>query len=164
MTEASHRLFMILNEEREHYELLCLLAEEQKKILIAGQVEKLTANVQLQEKEIFKITPLAQERKEILDRIAKQLKKSNFALENCMTDEWEESSSQLKEAIRMLVQQVRRLEVLNRGNEKLLKNALGYVQFTLKVLNATSSKDPVQLKEALPAFSKPSSKFVNQVV
>ena len=89
---------------------------------------------------------------------------SNFALENCMTDEWEESSSQLKEAIRMLVQQVRRLEVLNRGNEKLLKNALGYVQFTLKVLNATSSKDPVQLKEALPAFSKPSSKFVNQVV
>ena len=137
-------------KEAARYRELARLGEEQKTILVAGRMGDLPANVKCQEREMFALGPLADERKKAFEAAALQLKLSKPTLAEVV----EKSPAPLGEAIRSAardaVEAARSLELSNRGNEKLIANALAYVNFTLETLKGNGKKLPSSLRPTMP--------------
>jgi hypothetical protein len=163
MTELIRSLIECLKKETERYRKLEVLAVQQKDLLVAGNVEALHENIRLEEKEVFALNPLVGERNELLSKIAKISGMKRIDLEGvfkkCPINQVEE----FKKAVIELVQGARRLEGINKGNEKLLKNALSYVDFTLKIINDGGKKRTAYPSAGLSTQEKKSS-LVNRVV
>src|SRR5690349_17012491 len=69
MTELVLALIETMEKETVHFRRLIELGETQKEILISGKIEPLTANIRLQEKEVFALGPLSANRAELLSKI-----------------------------------------------------------------------------------------------
>ena len=162
MIELYQDLMASLKQEAGHYRNLSILAEQQKDLLIAGKTEALPANVRLEEKEVFSLGPLVAGRNEWLQKIAKALKLKKITLSGAMEKAPAEIAQPFREAVVNLVKNARSLEEINSGNDKLLKNALTYVNFTLKAIAAGGR--PKKMMAAESAEQKPVSSFVNRVV
>ncbi|SRR5579871_1999876 len=145
-----------LNQEAGHYRRLAVLADQQRELLVAGNIEALPENLRLEEKEVFALGPLVAERNDLLSKMAKlnQLQKMGLsdALEKCPP----ERSGDLRKAVAELVGAARKLEEINRVNEKLLGNALSEVNFTLRLIRsggkARTLAAPTTAEEKRPSF------------
>jgi hypothetical protein len=162
MTELYQALMEGLRQEADHYRNLSILAEQQKEILMSGKTESLPANVRLEEKEVFNLGPLVALRNESLQKIAKGMGRKKITLSQAMEKAPLEISQSFREAVVNLVKNARGLEEVNRGNDKLLKNALSFVNFTLKAIASGGRPKKMMLNET--AAQKPASSFVNRVV
>ena len=140
MSKLIRSLIECLKSETEHYRKLGVLAVQQKDLLVAGKVDSVHENIRLEEKEVFALNPLIGERNELLSKIAKVYKLNTIDLEGvlkkCPIDEVEE----FKGTVIELVQTAKGLEEINKGNEKLLNNALSFANFTLKIVNDGGKK------------------------
>ncbi len=127
-------LIEVLHREAARYRELAKLAGEQKEVLISGKLESLPGNVKRQEKEMFALGPLGDERMKALKTAALALRISKPTLQE-VTDRCPvESREALKSAVREVVEAARALDAGNKGNAKLLENAVSYVNFTLEAL------------------------------
>lgn len=162
MNELILSLIDTLRREAEHYRKLAVLADHQRELLVAGKMESLPENLRQAEKEVFALGPLSAGRTELLSKIAQahQLKKMSLseAVQRCPVEQVEE----FKATVMELVRSAKKLEEINQTNEKLLGNALSYVNFTLRLI-----RNGGKIKKTSPAFrtqeeTKPS--FVNRVV
>jgi hypothetical protein len=162
MREWYTQLIECLKKETAHYRNISVLARQQKDLLVAGDVDVLPANVRLEEKEVFALGPLIARRNDLLKEIAASLGLKNINLAEAVQKAPVEVVEEFKAAVMDLVQSARGLEDINRGNEKLLKNALSYVDFTLKVI-ADGGKKKTFYSASSGAEEKKST-FVNRVV
>ncbi|HTA77650.1 MAG TPA: hypothetical protein VK791_10865, partial [bacterium] len=71
MNELFFLLIESMKEEAVCYRRLALLARDQKELLMAGNMDALPANIRLQEKQVFMLTPIIGRREEALSKIAK---------------------------------------------------------------------------------------------
>jgi hypothetical protein len=163
MTELIRSLIECLKKETERYRKLEVLAIQQKDLLIAGKMEALNENIRLEEKEVFALNPIVGERNELLGKIAKlndmKIMDLEGVLKKCRLDQIED----FKKAVIELVQGAKRLEEINKGNEKLLKNALSYVDFTLKIIN-NGGKKKTFYPSLVPAPEENKASLVDRVV
>jgi hypothetical protein len=151
-----------LGQETECYRQLASAAEQQKELLMAGKVEALPENVRTEEKVVFSLGPLKARRNELLSRMAKTLGVINLSLSEALKRAPLELAEEFKKAILDLVQAAKHLDEFNRTNEKLLSNALSYVNFTLKLIASGGKK-----KAFSPSMTKEEEKapaFVDRVV
>lgn len=155
-------LIECLQSEEAHYSRLVQLAQKQKEILIAGQEEALMANIKLQEKEVFGLGPLRAKREDLLKKwaLGSGLKKFGLAdaLKVCPRP-WQD---ELKKGAAELVQTVKRLDELNRGNGKLLGNAADLAKFTLRAIQSGGNKR--SLERMTEGKAERRSSFVNRVI
>jgi hypothetical protein len=163
MTELIRSLIECLKKETERYRRLEVLAVQQKDLLVAGKVDALQENIRLEEKEVFALNPLVGERSELLSKIAKiegmKVIDLEGVLKKCPIDQIED----FKKAVIELIQGAKRLEGINKGNEKLLKSALSYVNFTLKIINDGGRKKSFYPSVA-PKAEENRPSLVNRVV
>lgn len=161
MNELIQKLIECLNQETARYRNLAVLVEQQKDYLVTGEMGRLSGNVRLEEKEVFALSPIVHARNELLAQMAKQhhLKSMNLteALERAPL-EWVE---ELKTAVIELVQSAKRLEKINKSNEKLLNNAMSYVKFTLSIIANGGKKKIFSPRLTL---EEKNSSYVNRVV
>ncbi|HEY5039494.1 MAG TPA: flagellar protein FlgN [bacterium] len=161
MNELVSSLIACLKQETEHYRRLFVMAEEQKELLIEGKMEVLPDNVRMEEKVVFALGPLISERNDLLAKMAKILGARPISLTEILKKAPLEFIEDLKKAVIELVQSARQLEEVNRGNEKLLNNAISYVDFMLKIIANGGRK-----KVFSPSVTKEEtlSSFVDRVV
>ncbi len=162
MRELYIQLIDCLRTEAGHYRNISVLAGQQKELLVAGDVDVLPANVRLEEKEVFALGPIIARRNDLLKGIAASLGLKSVSLSEAVQKAPVEMVEEFKKAVMELVQTARSLEAINRGNEKLLKNALSYVDFTLNVI-ADGGKRKTSYSSSSGAEEKKST-FVNRVV
>jgi hypothetical protein len=161
MNELVSSLIAFLGQETEHYRRLFVMAEEQKELLIEGKIEVLPENVRMEEKVVFALGPLIAKRNDLLSQMARILGMKTMSLTEILKKAPLEFIEDLKKAVIELVQSAKQLEEVNSGNEKLLNNAISYVDFTLKIIADGGRKkvfSPSSTKEA------PVSSFVDRVV
>jgi hypothetical protein len=133
-------LMECLGQEAECYRQLTTTAEQQKELLMAGKVDALPENVRTEEKVVFVLSPLKARRNEILSRIAKAFNVKKLSLSETLKKVPLEFVEEFKKAILDLVETAKRLDEINRTNEKLLTNALSYVNFSLKLIAGGGKK------------------------
>lgn len=161
MDELIRNLLVALREEAARYRNLKSLAEQQKELLVAGRVETLPENVRLEEKEVFALSPLIARRNEILEKMAKANRLASMDLEEALKRAPVESAEEFKSAVVDLVNAAKQLEETNRSNEKLLNNALSYVNFSLKLITSGGKR-----KNFLPSTTteEKGPSFVDRVI
>ncbi len=163
MSELIRSLIECLKKETEHYRKLIVLASQQKDLLVTGKVDSWKENFRLEEKEVFALSPLIGKRNEILFNIAKTNKMKTIDLEGVLKKCPIEEVEDFKTAVIELGQAAKRTEEINKGNEKLLKNALSYVNFTLKIIKSGGKKKSFSpVMKLASEENKPS--FINRVV
>ena len=150
-----------LAEETECYRQLLVLAHRQKEILVSAKIEELPPNVRFEEKQVFILGPLVSRRNELLARIAKESGLKKMDLTEAMLAAPGEISDSFKETVLGLAKTARELESVNQGNDKLLKNALSYVNFTLKAISTGGRPSASRMNQAP---EKPAPSFVNRTV
>jgi hypothetical protein len=163
VSELIRSLIECLKSETEHYRKLELLALQQKDLLVAGKVDSVHENIRLEEKEVFALNPLIGERNELLSKIAKAHGLKTIDLEGVLKTCPIEDVEDFKKIVLELVHEARRLEGINKGNEKLLNNALSYVNFTLKIINDGGKKKSFY-PTLTPKTEENRSSLVNRVV
>ena len=142
-----------LKKEAVCYLRLCELGEEQKEILVAGDLSRLPENVRLSEKEVFALGPLASSRAVAVGAIGREWGLSSPSLAVIAERVPGEVRSEFQNAVREVVEAARKLDDVNRSNEKLLENAVGYVNFTLKALSDEGRPKTVYTPESLRSLS-----------
>jgi flagellar biosynthesis/type III secretory pathway chaperone len=162
MNDLTLSLIECLKKETEHYRRLIQLAERQKDLLIAGKVESIPENTRLEEKEVFALGPLAAERAEFLAKLAPLFGVKNLNLEEAVKKCPSGEAEELQKAAADLVQTAKRLDQINRGNGKLLKNALSFANFTLRAVKSGGKTKTFVPDATLREENRPS--FVNRVV
>jgi hypothetical protein len=140
MIELIRSLIECLKKETERYRRLAVLAVQQKDLLISNKVDSWKENFRLEEKEVFALNPLIGERNELLSKIAKANGMKSIDLEGVLKKCPIEEVEDFKKAVIELAQAAKHTEVINKGNEKLLNNALSYVNFTLKLIKNGGKK------------------------
>jgi hypothetical protein len=161
VNELIQTLIECLKQEASHYRKLAVLADQQKELLMAGKVEVLPENVRLEEKQVFALGPLIAQRNELLGKMAKFFHLKTLNLTEALRRAPVEIIEEFKKAVIELVQSARKLEEINKSNEKLLNNALSYVNFTLKIITNGGKK---KVFSPLLTREEKKSSFVNRVV
>jgi hypothetical protein len=162
MKDLIDQLIKCLLQETEHYRTIAILAEQQTELLMAGKVEVLPNNVRLEEKEVFALGPLIAQRNQLLKDIAIANGLKSITLTEAIQKTPIEIVEEFKKTVIDLVRAAKKLEDINRGNEKLLNNALSYVEFTLRLI-ADGGKRKSFFPSVTAAEEKKSS-FVNRIV
>jgi flagellar biosynthesis/type III secretory pathway chaperone len=127
-------LIECLKEEAAVCHRLIVLIEAQKELLIAGKTEALPDNARAQEKQLFVLTPIAGTRNELLAKIAKTSRVKSMTLLDVVKSAPGEIAQDLQKAMDELNLVAKKMEQANQVNEKLLRNALSFADFTLKVI------------------------------
>ena len=161
MNELIQSLIDGSRQEAAHYRQLRLLADQQKELLIGGKVDQLSENTRLEEKEVFVLGPLIAKRNELLGKMAKAHGAQTLSLTEALQKAPVEMIEDFKAAVIELIHSARQLEECNQGNEKLLQNALSYVDFTLKAIASGGKK-----KAFSPSTTKEEnvSSFVDRII
>lgn len=161
MREILDPLVTVLEEEAARYRTLSKLAVDQQEFLVSGNHEALAGNVRAQEKEVFALQPLTSRRVELLAKLAKASGLKSLDLEGALKQVSGEEGEAFRKAAQELVRCAKQLEGANKGNEKLLQNAVSYVNFSLKVL-ANGGKKHTTLAAVTAEKETPS--LINRVV
>lgn len=162
MNDLIRALIECLEQETACYRQLASASEQQKELLVEGKVEALPENVRAEEKVVFALGPLKAKRTELLAKMAKAHGVRSMSLSDALKGipiEWVE---EFKKAVLELVQAAKHLDEISRTNEKLLNNALSYVNFTLKLIANGGKRKAFSPSLTKEEESKPS--FVNRVV
>jgi len=161
MNDPTLALIECLKQETEHYRKLTLLAGQQKELLMAGGVETLPENVRLEEKEVFALGPLVAKRNELLGEMAKLLGLKTLTLTEALKRAPVEIIEEFKKAVIDVVRSAKLLDEANKTNEKLLDNALSYVNFTLRIIAGGGKK---KMFSPSATMEEKKSTFVNRIV
>jgi hypothetical protein len=152
----------VLRREAARYRELVRLGGEQQEILVSGRMEALAENVKRQEKEMFALGPLAEERRAAFESAARRLRLSRPTLseiaDKCPSGE----AGILRAALAEMSEVAKALEGSNRGNGKLLENALGYVTFTLEALKGGGKGRMPGLRPEVPKAPSGGTRFNQQ--
>jgi hypothetical protein len=151
MTESKTYIDLMegLKKEAACYRRLCELGDEQKEILVAGELPRLPENVRLSEKEVFALGPLASSRTATIGAIGREWGLATPSLTVIAERVPSDVRADFQKAVSDVVESARRLDDVNRANEKLLENAVGYVNFTLKALSDGGRPKDVYTPESL---------------
>lgn len=124
-----------LRKEAGHYRRLRQFSLEQKDILVSGDLKRLPEVVRSSEREVFALGPLHAERARVLEGLGRRWGVAVPSLSDVSEKAPEEIRPSFREAVGEVVAAARELDDVNRGNEKLLQNAVDYVNFTLGALS-----------------------------
>lgn len=166
VTELFQRLIDGLKEETVHYDRLVGLGEEQKEILVAGDLPRLSDNVRRSEKELFSLGPLTKSRAEVLGQIGTSLGLKDASLAAVSEKAPEQVKTNFDDTVSGVAVAARRLDEVNKVNEKLLENAVGYVNFTLNALSGPGNMKTTFSPEAAKPMgqSAPAASMLNRIV
>ncbi|HET9869779.1 MAG TPA: flagellar protein FlgN [bacterium] len=153
----------VMAKETECYRRLSALAGEQRDILVSSKIEALPDNVRSGEKQVFQLGPLAGRRNELLAEIGKTLGVKKMDLAQAIQAAPGEVSEVFRESALLLAKTARELEALNQGNDKLLRNALSYVNFTLKAVRTAGRPSAARAGAEKPQ-TQAAPAFVNRTV
>jgi hypothetical protein len=164
--ESYRELMAVLNRESLHYKALCELGLKQREILIAGDLAGLPENVKAAEKQMFALGPLTTERNQLVATIARQDRLGEATLAGVAKNVPEEMKTEFDECVKVVVREARELDEMNRANEKLIQNAVGYVNFTLNALADGGKTKPTVTSSAMkPTITpQPGPSMMNRVV
>lgn len=168
MTQPDHfeRLETILREEADRYRRLAVIGNEQKDLLVAGDMGKLPENVRAAEREVFALGPLGTARNETIAALGRVLGMTDSTLTSIAEKAPEQRRDSLRAAVAEVVSAAKSLDAVNQGNEKLLENAVQYVQFTLSALSGgAKTKDTYTPSATTPKNQvSPATSTLNRVV
>ncbi len=145
-----HFFYLIesMKEETVCCRRLTLLVSDQKELLIAGDVNALPENTRLQEKQVFVLTPILGNRKEMLGKLAKILGVRKIDLAGAAKKTPVEVAEEFKNAFEELLKSAKELALVNMVSEKLLDNAAKFTKFTLKTIREGGKKKSFSMSAA----------------
>lgn len=143
-----------LEEIQDHYRQMLELAGKKQKELVKGNLEQIEALTKEEEKLIFKIGRLEDERHHCARRLI-----SHFQLreEATLTDLMEVAPAEVKDKLQALqesmAQLIAEMDKLNQENINLIQQSLRFINFTVDLL--TKADDPSTYGSGKEANAKP---------
>lgn len=129
-------LINVMKEQLEAYKELSKLAEEKTDVLVKGNIKLLEEITDIEQNMILKLGKLEEERFHLVNQIAKiydknvSQVKAEFLIE--ILDRAEAKTfSAMNEEFKAILPKI---DEKNRRNEELIKNALEYINFSIKLL------------------------------
>ena len=136
-------LIKIMKEQLEAYKELLNLAEKKSDVLVKGDVKLLGEITETEQQFIVVLGSLEEKRTKLIDKIATAYQK-DFSeaepdfLKNVLDGEESKAMSAIQDEFKSVLEE---LEVKNSRNEELIKSALDYIDFSIKLLtNAGEGK------------------------
>ena len=122
-------LIKVMKEQLEAYKELLHLAEEKTGVLVQGDVKLLGEITEIEQNLILKLGKLEEERIKLIEQIAKAYNKEASKVKadfykSILNKEEAKAFSAIYDELRTVLPEI---EVKNRRNEKMIKNALDYI-------------------------------------
>ncbi|HHV19648.1 MAG TPA: flagellar protein FlgN [Thermoanaerobacterales bacterium] len=129
-------LIKVMREQLEAYKELLHLAEEKSDVLIQADVKLLGEITEIEQNLILKLGKLEEERIKLIEQIAKAYNKEASKVKadfykSILNKEEAKAFSAIYDELRTVLPEI---EVKNRRNEKMIKNALDYIDYSIKLL------------------------------
>ncbi len=128
-------LIKVLEYEDKLYKRLLSIAEKKTGIIIDGGIEDLQLLTGKEQRLSGELNQLGDVREQIMNQIEKGLGKNNVALSELISLIPKEQAEKLSKAGERLKETVNKLSGKNSLNQKLIQNALEYVDFSLNLLS-----------------------------
>jgi flagellar biosynthesis/type III secretory pathway chaperone len=125
-----------MKEQLEAYKELLHLADKKGDVLVQGDVKLLGEITEIEQNLILKLGKLEEERFKLMDQIAKAHEKdvsevkADFFI-NILDREEAKAFSAIHDEFKSVLIEI---EVKNQRNEEMIKNALDYIDFSIKLL------------------------------
>lgn len=135
------RLIEILNKETAMYEGILKLSKNKTDVIVEGKVSELESITKLEQSMILQLGKLEEEREELVDKLAVQLKikASDITLAGLEKLFPKEQADKLKNCHKTLPKLVNDLSDANVLNSKLIRSSLDYINFSINILTNAGS-------------------------
>lgn len=132
----TENLIKVLDYENRLYTQLYSIAESKTEIIIKGETDNLQAVVGKEQRLISELNRLNDAREQIVEQIGKKTGKSHneVAISDIIKELPENEAERLRNVKEKLKETIYKLKIKNDLNQKLIKNALDYVDFSLNLL------------------------------
>lgn len=136
MEKGFQDLIKVLQAELSVYTELLKLAKKKTDVLTRGDVELLNKITSIEQEMILKIGQMEGQRFEIVKSLADYYKKEVSDLNAEFITEVipDDISQEYSQICNKMIQVLKELDEKNRINEKLIRNALDYIKFSLEVI------------------------------
>lgn len=134
--DVENKMISVLSSELELYQELLKLSQKKTDILVKGDVKLLDEITKIEQDMIMRMGKLEAKRGNIIKKIAetykKDIKQINMSfLKQIMTQENIKKLENLQEDMKHTLKQI---DEKNRDNERLIKQALEYIDFSVDLL------------------------------
>ncbi len=134
--DVENKMISVLSSELELYQELLKLSQKKTDILVKGDVKLLDEITKIEQDMIMRMGKLEAKRGNIIKKIAetykKDIKQINMSfLKQIMTQENIKKLENLQEDMKYTLKQI---DEKNRDNERLIKQALEYIDFSVDLL------------------------------
>lgn len=152
-------LIKVLDYEDKLYNQLYTIAESKTEMIINGDIENLQAAVGKEQRLVGDLNKLRDAREQIVEQIGKKTGRNpgEIVVRDILEKLPETQAGRLSGVSNRLKETVRKLKAKNDLNQKLLQNALEYIDFSLNLLT-----EPPQVPQYGPKGYEPGRK--NRVV
>lgn len=139
--EITLALIEVMQDQLETYKTLFNLGEQKTDVLVNGDLKKLNEITEIEQGLVLKLGKLEEERFDLVKQIAKLHNKDASEIKgDFLKSILEEKEAKTFAAIYDGLKDVLlKIEDQNRRNEKLIKNALDYINFSINLLTETRS-------------------------
>lgn len=150
------RLIEVLNKETAMYEGVLKLSKNKTDVIVEGKVSELESITRLEQSMILQLGKLEDEREELVDKLAAQLKvkTSDITLASLEKLFPKEQTEKLKFCHKTLPKLVNDLSEANVLNSKLIRNSLDYIDFSINILTNAGSTGHIYGNSGQPSDSK----------
>ena len=142
------KLIGLLEQQTELYRLLLTVIGDEKNAVIAANLEKLNEAGKTKENLLLKLRILEEQRKHLLDKLAKHLKQPVEILTLAKLSEFvgQPHANRLAGCRSKLLEHIGRIRQANADNRDLFAHSLNLVRASVNLLNSLMSSSPVYFR------------------
>lgn len=138
----AHKLLRIFNEELKAYKDLLKLASQKTEVLINADVNILDEITQVEQSIVIELGKLEEQRNKILNESFKESPEKNLNARSIADKLPKEQSGIFSRTCEEMKAVLKELEEKNKINERLIKKALDYINFSINVLTDVGQVNP----------------------
>jgi flagellar biosynthesis/type III secretory pathway chaperone len=138
----------LLEQQTELYRLLLTVIDDEKNAVIAANLERLNEASKTKENLLLKLRILEEQRKHLLDKLAKHLKQPVGTLTLAKLSELvgQPQAHRLAGCRSMLLEIIGRIRQANADNRDLFAHSLNLVRASVNLMNSLMSSSPVYFR------------------
>lgn len=132
------QLVDVLNRENEIYETLSKISNNKKDVIVSGKVNELENITKIEQTLIVKISKLEEERERIVEKLCISLGKNpeKVTISELVKLLEQDEANELKACQEKIVKNINDLKKTNDLNERLIKNSLEYIDFSINMMTS----------------------------
>lgn len=138
--EYVNALLEVMEQELRIYSAILKLSTGKTDIIVAGKMDELNETVKIEQTLLVQVGKLEQQRQEIVDKITENLNldRDNINISTLLQYIDDRQKRKIQDYQRLITDVMNKLKDSNDLNNKLIKRALEYVDFSINVMTSSA--------------------------